>query len=88
MRDKQIYANQWKSLVEKLLEMTDSNAERIKIVKQSLEFGWASFYELKTQSTYHKGNFTTVNGVRQNQDVFSEYGKVKIRKRTGGQFSE
>ena len=77
MRDKQMYVNQWKSLIEKLLDMSDSNAERIKIVKQSLECGWASFYELKTQSTYRKGNFTTVNGVRQNQDVFSEYGKVK-----------
>ena len=69
MKDRQLYANQWKSLVEKLLDMSDNNEERIKIVKQSIETGWASFYPLK--KNYTKSDKYGKAG------VFNEYDTVK-----------
>ena len=47
MRDKPIFANGWRNLLEKLRDMSSDNATRVKIVQQSIDNGWAKFVELK-----------------------------------------
>lgn len=44
MKNKPIFAGQWKALLNKL----DIFDDKLAVVKQSLELGYASFYELKT----------------------------------------
>ena len=49
MKDKVMYAPQWKSMVEKIDRL---NGNPVNIVRQSLEHGWASFYDEKTNNGY------------------------------------
>lgn len=71
VKDKPLYVSQWKALLRKLLTMDNSIDNLIKIVNQSLENGWLSFYELKDNKTYNR---------KTTQDKLGEYGKVKARK--------
>lgn len=75
IKDKPIYGvNQWKGLLSRLSDISgesdsDKKADkRIKIVKQSIERGWASFFELGDGKN------------KKQRDVFSEYGQVSCEK--------
>ena len=67
IKDKPMFVSGWKALISKLFELSQDANEQYAIVKQSLENSWATFYPLK------KNNYKTN---KQNQSVFSEYGKV------------
>lgn len=73
IKDKPMYVSGWKALIKKLQELSQDVSEQYKIVRQSLENSWATFYPLKTN------NYN--NGI-QNQNVFSEYGQVKAERRS------
>lgn len=49
MRDKVMYAPQWKSMLERMARL---NGNPVNIVRQSLEHGWAGFYDEKPNSGY------------------------------------
>ena len=74
-KDKPMYGvNQWKGMLNRLDELAkESNTNpkndccvRIDIVKQSIERGWASFFQL--------------SGMKPNKDKFAEYGTVDCTK--------
>ena len=67
IKDKPMYVSGWKALVKKLCELSQDAGERYKIVRQSLENSWATFYPLKQYS----------KKTGQDKSVFSEYGTVK-----------
>lgn len=46
IKDKPIYKNSWKGLLNKLNKLSSNVSEQIDIVQQSLDKGYASFYEL------------------------------------------
>ena len=69
IKDKPMYVSGWKALLRKLFEMSEDISTLVKIVSQSLEHSWATFYPLKT---YNKSK-------GQDQSVFSEYGIVQTR---------
>ena len=50
MKEKPIFVNQWKGLLNKLSKLTQDDLEKITIVQQSLDRGYASFYPLKSFS--------------------------------------
>ena len=56
MKDKPVYANQYKSMIKKLRELSADESVQAKIVRQSTECGWVSFYELKENKSYNKPN--------------------------------
>ena len=58
-----MYVSGWKALMRKLFEMSQDVTELIKIVRQSLENSWATFYPLKRDF--------------KKKDVFNEFGVVK-----------
>ena len=64
IKDKPMYVSGWKALLRKLFGMSDDTSTLVKIVSQSLENSWATFYPLKN------------NKYMQNKDVFNEFGKV------------
>lgn len=68
VKDKPIYANQFKALLNKLRKLNGDDKD---IVSQSLENGWLSFYEFKNN---------TNNFRKSNQDKLGEFGKVKANK--------
>ena len=47
IKDKPLYKNTWKGLLNKLNELSNDIKEQMEIVQQSLDRGYASFYELK-----------------------------------------
>ena len=49
MRDKVMYAPQWKSMLERMARL---NGNPVNIVRQSLEHGWAGFYDEKPNGSY------------------------------------
>lgn len=73
IKDKPMYVSGWKALIKKLQELSQDVSEQYKIVRQSLENSWATFYPLKSNN-YNKGT--------QNPNVFSEYGQVKAERRS------
>lgn len=57
MTDKPLHGlEQWIALVRKLDSFTNSVEEKIKIVRQSTEHGWASFYELSAERNVPKND--------------------------------
>ena len=56
MKDKPIFADGWRLLLNKLRDMADDNDTRIKIVQQSMDNGWATFVRLKKYSNYNNRN--------------------------------
>jgi hypothetical protein len=66
IKDKPLYVNQWKGLLNKLSEMSSDENTLADIVQQSIDKGWLSFYPLKQFSKH---------------DVFSEYGEVDCSKK-------
>ena len=81
MKDKPIYGvNQFKGMLSRLTELSDESDsdkrsdKRIKIVQQSIEKGWASFYEYKENKQNYNSKY------QQNEDVFSEFGQVSCDK--------
>ena len=75
IKDKPMYVSGWKSMLNKLFTLSSDVSVQIKIVRQSLENSWATFYELKEYKNRARG---------QDPRVFSEYGIVK----TGGDIEE
>lgn len=70
VKDKPIYFNQWKGLLNKLTEVGKTDVDRRVIVSKSLEKGWLSFYENKEFfSKATEGN--TRDGLK-HQDSYSE----------------
>ena len=50
MKDKPLFANQFKGVLNKLRELTESKTEAISIIQQSIDKGYASFFPL---NSYH-----------------------------------
>jgi len=73
MRDKPLYKNNWKGLLNKLLKLSTDVEEQRQIVRKSLNEEWASFYELaKTTKPKKKTPW--------NNDVTSEsYTKEELK---------
>lgn len=69
MKEKPIYANQWKGLLNKLDELADKNdyETKIKIVQQSIEKGYASFYPIATTTYKKKDVFSQGSGLKSDQ---------------------
>ena len=63
MREKPLYENSWKGMLNKLAKMDN----QLEVVNTSIERGWASFYEQKSQ--YKKG-----------KEVFGEDDNIKSEK--------
>jgi len=62
MKDKPLYGvNQWKGLLNKLSSLAPDTSTQIKIVKQSIERGWATFVELN--STLFRNKFGEYRGM-------------------------
>lgn len=74
MKDKPIFADGWRRLLNTLKDMSDDNATRVKIVEQSIDNGWGKFVRLKKYNNYKRIG-------EQDKSVFSEYGQVKSEKR-------
>ena len=72
MKDKPLYANQFKALLDKLDNLAKTDEEKIQIVTDSLEKGWASFYEHKEYSGRYNAD--------KSRTVFSEYNSVNCEK--------
>jgi hypothetical protein len=53
MKDKPIFADGWRRLLNTLKDMSDDNATRIKIVEQSIDNGWGKFVRLKKYGNYN-----------------------------------
>lgn len=72
MKDKPIYGvSQWKGILNKLKELEKSGEDVMKVVGQSIEKGYASFYPVSSSNKYNKP---------QNKEVFSEYGTVSCER--------
>ena len=72
MKDKPIYGvSQWKGILNKLNELVKSGEDIQKVIKQSIEKGYASFYPVSSNKKYNKP---------QNKEVFSEYGEVSCER--------
>ena len=54
---KPFYSNHWKSKLTKLSELADNEDMQIKIVKQTLDNGWANFYAYKDGGGRRTGDF-------------------------------
>lgn len=52
VKDKPLYANQFKGILNKLRELTESKTEALQIIQQSIDKGYLSFYPI-TRSTYN-----------------------------------
>ena len=48
MKDKPLYANSWKGLLNKLDRDFTTNEEKLKVIRQSIERGYASFFPVNT----------------------------------------
>lgn len=53
MKDKPIFADGWRRLLNTLKDMADDNETRIKIVEQSIDNGWGKFVRLKKYDNYN-----------------------------------
>ena len=79
----QIYANQWKGLLNRLVELSTDHKIVIKIINQSILKGWASFYELKEygnqqyNSAYQKNVVFSEQGVSSNTMTEEDFSKEK-----------
>lgn len=60
MKDKPLYANSWKGLLNKLDREFDAS-ERLKVVRQSIERGYASFFPV---NTYNSNSIRSESGTR------------------------
>lgn len=62
--DPKIYANQFKGKLNQLARLSNSEKEQIKIVNQSIQYGWKSFYPLKefTGGNYSGGFKDNIKG--------------------------
>lgn len=57
IRDKQLYANQWKGMLNKLKEVsTTTKTDQLDIVKQSIERGYLNFYPVNNTQSHSKTN--------------------------------
>lgn len=70
VKDKPLYTNMWRGMVNKLFTMSDKIAVLCDIVQQSIDKGWLSFYALKQYS----------DKKRNVQSVSSEFGEVRCDK--------
>ena len=52
IKDKPLYANQFKGILNKLRELTESKTEALQIIQQSIDKGYLSFYPI-TRSAYN-----------------------------------
>ena len=72
IRDKQLYANQWKGMLNKLKEVSiTTKTDQLDIVKQSIERGYLNFYPVNKNN--YKNNY---------KDNFSEAGQVSSKHMT------
>lgn len=61
IKDKPIYINQWKGLLNKLNKLSNKVSEQCDIVQQSLDRGYASFYKINTRKKINNNPWN--NGV-------------------------
>jgi len=72
MRDKPIYANQWKGLLNRLTELSAKD-DPIKIVKQSIERAYGGFFPVREYGSYNR---------KPDPSVFGEHERMSSRKVT------
>ena len=78
MRDKPLYAPQWKALLKKIPTL---KGDRVQIVLQAAQGGWLSFYdEKKNDSGYYRG--------KSQYDTFSEHAGMKSTKVSNEEYEE
>lgn len=61
MKDKPMYANQWKGLLNKLSNLSSDLKVQIKIVNRSIEGGWATFYSVSSEYGNNTGFQDNIN---------------------------
>lgn len=66
MKDKQMYAPQWRCMLDKIATL---KGDPVSIVQQSIEHGWASFYDMKSTTSYSKPNISNFGENKCNQSV-------------------
>lgn len=69
VKEPPLFIPKWRCLLNDLTTLADNDEDRLKIVRQSIEKGWLSFYELKQ----NKGQY----GGKYGKDKFNEFGVVK-----------
>lgn len=70
VKEKPLYYNMWRGLLNKLFSLSKNLSDLCNIVQQSIDKGWLSFYELKT-----------FNGKKKDlQVISSEFGSVTCNK--------
>ena len=72
MKDKPIYANQWKGLLNRLTELS-ATEDPIKVVKQSIERAYSGFFPVKEYGNYNR---------KPNPSVFGEHERMSSKKVT------
>ena len=72
MKDKPIYANQWKGLLNRLTELS-ATEDPIKIVKQSIERAYGGFFPVREYGNYNR---------KPNPSVFGEHERMSSKKVT------
>ena len=72
MKDKPIYANQWKGLLNRLTELS-ATEDPIKVVKQSIERAYGGFFPVKEYGNYNR---------KPNPSVFGEHERMSSKKVT------
>lgn len=65
IKDKPIYVNQWKGLLNKLTTLSSDTKTQIQIVNRSIEGGWATFYSISSE--YSKNNTVFRDNINLNQ---------------------
>lgn len=87
MKDKPMYAGQWKSLLDKLAKLCEDDADdMVATIRQSLERGYASFYPVKTnkQTTTHTYRAQTWDDAKSETYTQAERDRLEtVRKERG-----
>ena len=74
LKNKPFGSKTFKGYLDKLEELSNDSEEQIKIIQQSIDRQYQTFYEVKRYNNYKRIG-------EQDQSVFSEYGKVKSEHR-------
>ena len=77
MKDKPMYANQWKGMLNKLSKLSDDVNEQCEIVQQSINRGYLGFFEVKK---YNNRSITQREGMSSKRDTHTQEERQKIRK--------
>lgn len=91
IRDKPMYANMWKGLLNKLTTLADSDELACQIVQQSLDRGYLSFFNLSTYTS--KKSFVDSSAVKhkgfyEDEDYVKKEEELRDERKRNGQRTE